>query len=181
MAFFAFFYVLYKRTRRSLRSFTFFIKERKRMLCSFWFHKSYKNDWISQKREHKRIKVKKELNVLFCNIYLYIYIIYIYLYISICIYISVYIYIYLYIYIEEKKCNILHSFGFFCKRTKHFCVLLRSLQKNVAFFSVLCKRTLRSMRSFPFFRKERKERNVLLGLISRQNSKKERKRTERSF
>ena len=38
-AFFVFFYVLYKRTGRSLRSFTFFIKERKRTLRSFWFHK----------------------------------------------------------------------------------------------------------------------------------------------
>ena len=36
--FFAFFYVLNKRTWRSLRSFTFFIKERKRTLGSFWFH-----------------------------------------------------------------------------------------------------------------------------------------------
>ena len=37
---------------------------------------------------------------------------------------------------------------------------------------------LRSMRSFPFFRKEQ---NVLLGLISHQNSKKEQKRTESSL
>ena len=54
---FAFFCVLYKRMRcslrslrslhslHSLRSFTFFIT-----LHSFWFHKSYKNDRISQKR-----------------------------------------------------------------------------------------------------------------------------------
>ena len=48
-----------------------------------------------------------------------------------------------------------HS-AFFCKRTKRSRVLLRSLQKNVAFFgffSVLCKS---SLRSFPFFRKDRK-------------------------
>ena len=75
--FFAFFYILYKRTWRSLRSFTFFIKERKRTLHSFWFHKSYKNDRISQKKERKRtvrsfLSLKK--NFLFCNIYLYKYI-----------------------------------------------------------------------------------------------------------
>ena len=34
-------YVLLKRTLRSLRSFTFFAKERC-VLCSFWFHKSPK-------------------------------------------------------------------------------------------------------------------------------------------
>ena len=42
-------------------------------------------------------------------------------------------------------------FAFFCKRTKRSHILLSSLQKNVAFFtffSVLCKRTLRSLRSF---------------------------------
>ena len=73
---FAFFSVLYKRTKRSLRyftlfyvllrSFTFFIKERKRTLHSFWLHKSYKN-CKSCKKERKRMqlsfnKVKKELN-----------------------------------------------------------------------------------------------------------------------
>ena len=55
---------------------------------------------------------------------------------------------------------------------------LHSLQKNVvffAFFSVLCQRTLHSLRSFLFFRKER---NILLGLISCQKLG---KRTERSF
>ena len=61
----------------------------------------------------------------------------------------------IYIYILKKERNIL---AFFCKRTKCSRVLFRSLQKNVAFFaffSVLCKRTLRSLRSFPFFAKER--------------------------
>ena len=38
--------------------------------------------------------------------------------------------------------------AFFCKRTKHSHILLCSLQKNVAFFCVLCKRMLRSLRSF---------------------------------
>ena len=35
---------------RSLRSFTFFIKERKRTLRSFWFHKSYKKCKSRKKR-----------------------------------------------------------------------------------------------------------------------------------
>ena len=72
---------------------------------------------------------------------------------------------------------------FSCKRTKYSLVLLLSLQKNVAFFYVLCKRTERSLCSFAFFWKERertersfgshqllktkkkngKERNVLKG------------------
>ena len=47
------------------------------------------------------------------------------------------------------------------------------MHKNVAFFAffyILCKRTLRSLRSFTFFAKERcaKEHIVLLGLISPQ-------------
>ena len=47
-------------------------------------------------------------------------------------------------------------------------------ERNVlVFFSVLCKRMLRSLRSFPFFRKER---NVLLGLISRQKLEKRTKK-----
>ena len=72
----------------------------------------------------------------FSNIYLYIYI-------------STYIYIYLYIYIEKRT----ERSEFFCKRTKRSrvllhslrsftffakerCVLLKSLQKNVAFFAL---------------------------------------------
>ena len=45
------------------------------------------------------------------------------------------------------------------KRMQRSCVLFRSLQKNAAFFaifSVLYKRTPRSLHSFPFFIKERK-------------------------
>ena len=93
------------------------------------------------------------------------------------IYMSIYIYIYLYIflYIYRKK-NGTFSRSF----AKEWNVL--------AFFSVLCKRTLRSLRSFPFFAKEccilfrsleknRKERNVLLGLISCQKLE---KRTEKN-
>ena len=62
--------------------------------------------------------------------------------------------------------------AFFCKRTKHSCVLLCSLQKNETFsgfFYILCKRTLRSLRSFTF---SRKGRIILLGLISRQKLEK---------
>ena len=82
-------------------------------------------------------------------------------------------YIYIYLFISCVLCVL--------------CVLLRSLQMNVtfcAFFYVLCKRTLHSLRSFTFLRKER---IVLLGLISRQKlekrmlpSLKERNRTMRS-
>ena len=57
----------------------------------------------------------------------------------------------------KKEWNVL---AFFRKRTKRSPILLRSLQKNVAFFA--------------------KELCVLLGLLSRQKLKKERKRTERS-
>ena len=77
----------------------------------------------------------------------------------------------MYIYLLKKERNV---FAFFCKRMERSRILFRSLQKNGAFFpffSVLCKRM---EGSFPFFRKER---NVLLGLISRQKGT-ERKRTE---
>ena len=80
----------------------------------------------------------------------------------------------MYIYILKKKWNVLRSYA---------------KERNIlAFFYVLCKRMLRS---FKFFAKEccvlctlfrsleknGKERNILLGFISRQNSK---KRTELS-
>ena len=86
-------------------------------------------------------------------IYIYIYI-YLYIYNYLYIYIYLYISIYIYIYILKK---ITQRLAFFCKRTKHSRVLLRSLRKNVAFFAffyVLCKRTLHSLRSFTFFAKE---------------------------
>ena len=62
--------VLYKRTRCSLRSFTFFIKEHKRTLHSFWFHKSYKNDKSRKKKNKKErsvifIRLKKNLTFFF--------------------------------------------------------------------------------------------------------------------
>ena len=69
------------------------------------------------------------------------------------------------------------SFPFFAKERYVLRVLFRSLQKNVtffAFFSVLYKRMLRSFRSF---QKNGKERNVLLGLISREKLE---KRTEKN-
>jgi len=48
-ALFVYFYVLLKRTQRSLHSFTFFCKESKRMLRSFWFHKLLKTQKKSAK------------------------------------------------------------------------------------------------------------------------------------
>ena len=90
-------------------------------------------------------------------------------------------------YIEKRM---QHS-AFFCKRMKRSCFLLRSLQKNVAFFAffyVLCKRTLRSLRSFAFFsvlfcslEKNGKECSILLGLISRQKLEKRTKKNVAFF
>ena len=79
------------------------------------------------------------------------------------IYISVYIYIYvsIYLYIEKKKATFcvllqknetfLRSLMFFAKERNVLCVLLRSLQKNVAFsafFYVLKKRTQKNASFF---------------------------------
>ena len=121
-----------------MRSFTFFIKEHKRTLHSFWFHKSYKNCKSRKKKNVKEcsvlfIRLKKNLTFFFQNIFIYIYL---YIYIS----------IYICIYIFKKRTRVGHGF---------FCVLL---QKNVAFFAffyALCKRMLHSLRSFTFFPKER--------------------------
>ena len=131
--FYAFFCVLYKRMRHSLRS--------------FWFHKSYKNYKSRKKKNVKEcivlfIRLKQNLTFCFQNIFIYIYI-----------YIFIYMSIYIYIYILKKNptfCGLLqknetfsHSFAFFAKRNI-LCVLFHSLQKNVAFFaffSVLKKRT----------------------------------------
>ena len=80
----------------------------------------------------------------------------------------------------QKNETFSRSFPFFAKE-----------RYVLTFFPVLCKRTLRSSRSFPFFAKERyvlcvlfrsfekngKERNVLLGFISRQKLE---KRTEKN-
>ena len=100
---------------------------------------------------HSFLRVKKELNILFCNIYLYLFI-------------YIYILIYLYIYIEKKNatfCVLLQkietfsrSFSFYAKECCILCVLcilLHSLEKNP------------------------KECIFLLGLISCQKLKKKRK------
>ena len=123
-----------------MRSFPLFIKERN-ILFGFISHTKIAN---LAKKECKRTqrsfyKVKKESSILIS--------IYIYIFISIYIYIYIYLYISIYIYWRKKR-NIL---TFFCKRTKRSHILLHSLQKNVAFFaffSILCRRTLHSLRSF---------------------------------
>ena len=101
---------------------------------------------------HSFLRLKKNLTFFFA-IYFYIYTyLYIYLYIYIYIYISIYIY---------------------CKKERN---VLRSLAKErniLAFIYVLCKRTLRLLRFFPFFSKW----NVLLGCISCQKLE---KRTEKN-
>ena len=118
------------------------------------------------KKECKRmvssfLRLKKNLTFFFA--------IYIQIYISIYLNISVYIYTYI---LKKrtrvghaffsKECNVLCSFAFFCKRMLHSlrsfmffakerCVLLRSLQKNIAFFvffNVLKKRTQKNASCF---------------------------------
>ena len=128
-----------------MRSFLFFIKERN-IFFGFISHTNIAN--LAKKER------KKNVPFFFQSIFIYIclYIsIYIYIYIYIYLYIYIYIYLYISIYILKKERNVL---AFFCKRTKRSRVLFRSLQKNVpffAFFSVLCKRMLRYLRSFLFF------------------------------
>ena len=121
--------------------------------------------------------------------YIFIYI-YIYIYISISIYIYIYLYISKYIYWKKNRifCILLQKnerfsrfFTIFAKECCILCILLHSLQKNVAFFAlfyVLCKRPLRALHSFMFFRKNAKERIVLLGLISRQKAKTRKKNSK---
>ena len=99
---------------------------------------------------------------------------YIFIYLCIHLFTSINIYIY----ILKKEWNVLHSFA---------------KERNVlAFFYIVCKIMLRSLRSFTFFAKEHwvlcalfcslemngNEQNVLLGLISNQKLE---KRTERSL
>ena len=83
---------------------------------------------------------------------------------SIYIYIGIYIYIYQYeyIYLLKKEWNVLRSFA--------------KEQNVLAFFCVLCKRTLRSLRFFTFFAKE-----CCVSLCSFPIFIKERKRMELSF
>ena len=109
VAFFAFFYILYKRTQCSLRS--------------FWFYKKNVKEWCI-------LKVPKVLFAIYIYISIHIYIyIYIYLYISIYQYIFIsiyqYIYIYLYIYILKKRTRVGHAL--FSKERAFACVLLRAL------------------------------------------------------
>ena len=118
---FAFFSVLYKRTERFLRSFPFFIKERN-ILFGFISHTNIAN---LAKKNVKRTESSVRFSI------------YIHIYMSI--YIFIYLYIYLYISIYILKIRTQHS-AFFCRRTKRSRVLLRSLQNNIAFFSVLKKR-----------------------------------------
>ena len=126
--------------QHSLRSFTFFLKERKRTLGSFWFHKSYKN---CKSRKNKNVK---ECSVLFIRLKKNL----------------MFFFQYIFIYINWKKngtfCVLLQknetfsrSFTFFAKERCVLCVLLRSLQKNVAFFAffyVLKKRTQKNTSFF---------------------------------
>ena len=102
-------------------------------------------------------------------------------------YISIYIlYIYLKIYLFLKKNA---TFCVFLQKNETFRVLLHSWQKNKtfsAFFNVLCKRTLRSLHSFTFLRKERKRMHPSFGSHKSPKCKrtlhalKERKRTMHS-
>ena len=118
---------------------------------------------------HSFFRLKKNLTFFFA-IYIYIYIyIYLFIYLYISIYLIIYsiysisIYIYTYIYWGEKTqrsaffCillqkneTFLRSFTLFAKERNVLCVLLRSLQKNVAFSAflyILKKRTHRSFGS----------------------------------
>ena len=159
---FAFFPVLYKRTERSLQSFAIFIKEWNNLcvlLRSFWFHKSYKNCKSRKKKNVKELSVlfiRLKKNVLFFfNIYLYIYI---YIYLSFC-------------FLLHKNETFSSSFSFFIKEWKIF-----------VFFPILCKRMEHSLRSFPFFWKDRERTFRSFGSHKSQKTrKKERERTERSL
>ena len=65
----------------------------------------------------------------------------------------------------QKNAKFLHSFAFFWKERNvlsFFCVLYKKNEMFSAFFCVLYKRTLRSLRSFTFFKKERSVLCVLL-------------------
>ena len=92
----------------------------------------------------------------FLAIYIYIYIyisLYNYIYLHIYIYISVYIYIsikfYIYLYIDIEKKNA--TFYVFAKERNVLCIILCSLQKNIAFFAffyILKKRTQKNASFF---------------------------------
>ena len=84
----------------------------------------------------------------------------------------IYRYISIYIYWKRTECS-----AFFCKRVKCSHVLLRSLQKNVAFFYVLCKRMYVLCILFHSFEKW----NILLGFISHQKLKKRKEKNVAFF
>ena len=149
-----FFSILYKRTERFLHSFPFFIKERN-LFCVL-FRSLLKNGMlfaffsILYKRIRRSLRsftfFIKERNVVSH-------------------FVGVPSQVIQKLQISQKKvrkCKFLlviekNCVTFFAKERCILCILLRSLQKNVAFFAffyALCKRTLRSLRSFPFFRKE---------------------------
>ena len=139
--------------------------------CALFGFISHKKMIESRKKKNVKersvlyIRLKKNLTFFFAiymyiSIYICIYLyilsiyIYIYLYISIYIIYCIYIYIYIsavYIYIEKNNATfwvLLRSFTFFAKECCVLCILLCSLEKNA------------------------KERIILLGLISRQNTQK---------
>ena len=142
--------------RCSLHSFTFFIKERGILCIHFGFISHSKFTNLAKKRMVRSFLGLQRTESSFLQ-YVFIYI-YINLYISILIYTSVYLYIYLYIYIEKKiegwACVLFkrtqHS-AFFCKRMKRSHVLLRSLQKNIAFFAFFYVLKKRMQKNASFF------------------------------
>ena len=82
---------------------------------------------------------------------------------------------------NAKFCVLLHSFA---KEHCILCILLRSLQKNVAFFAlfyVLCKRMLRALHSFMFFRKKGKRTHRSFGSHKSPKSKNEKKELKKRF
>ena len=134
--------VLFKRTEKNAKNVTFFWKERKRtrernVLCKWILERNVLCYVLFLTSALSRTALSQEIKL------------------------------YLQLFCSKKERNVLPFFlqknetfsRSFCKRTKRSPVLFRSLQKNgtfFPFFSVLCKRTLRSFHSFPFFRKERK-------------------------
>ena len=111
-------------------------------------------------------------------------------FIAIYIYIYIYISIYIYIYIYKKRTRVGHAFvskerNVLRSFAKERCVLLHSFQNYVAFFAffyVLCKRTLHSLRSFTFFAFVYVLcKRTLRSLRSFTFLRKERKRTHHSF
>ena len=128
---FVFFSVLYKRTEQSLRSFPFFIKECSDLCVLFPFFLKEQNilfGLISHTNIANLAKKECKKNSSFFFWYIFIYI---------CLYISIYISVY----ILKKERKVLAFFFILCKRMLYSLSSFLFLQKNVAFFSVLEKRT----------------------------------------